>query len=308
MNKMFTHKPVLLDETIELLNISKEKTYLDLTLGLGGHSRKIVEQLTTGRLIVFDQDLNAINMAKRNLSDFKDKITYVHSNFSKVKEVLQSLNVNQIDGALMDIGVSSYQIDDETRGFSYMRDGILDMRMDLNITKTAKDIVNEYDKESLIRIFSQYGQEHRAKTVADRILKARKKQVIDTTFKLRDIVQSVYPNKEIHPEKRVFQALRIEVNDELRVLEDTIEDVIDFLTPKSRLAIITFHSLEDRIVKEKFKLLSTDCICPNEIPVCICDHQAKIKVVTKKPIIASDCEQKENSRSKSAKLRVCQRM
>ena len=304
----FEHISVLPEETIENLNIKPDGIYADLTLGKGGHSKRILEKLSDkGRLIAFDQDREAIMAAKENLKDFSNVI-YVNTNFENFESTLKDLNISKIDGALMDIGVSSYQIDNADRGFSYMHDGPLDMRMDVENELTAEKIVNEYSKEELTEIFSKYGEERFSKTIARNIVDYRNKQRIDTTFKLRDIVNKSVKTKEAHPEKRVFQALRIEVNRELEVLENTIEDVVDHLNVGGRLCIITFHSLEDRIVKNKFKELEKDCTCPPGLPVCVCDTVRKVKIITNKPIVAGKKELSENSRSKSAKLRVCQRV
>lgn len=304
----FEHISVLPEETIENLNIKPDGIYADLTLGKGGHSKRILEKLSDkGRLIAFDQDREAIMAAKENLKDFSNVI-YVNTNFENFESTLKDLNISKIDGALMDIGVSSYQIDNADRGFSYMHDGPLDMRMDVENELTAEKIVNEYSKEELTEIFSKYGEERFSKTIARNIVDYRNKQRIDTTFKLRDIVNKSVRTKEAHPEKRVFQALRIEVNRELEVLENTIEDVVDHLNVGGRLCIITFHSLEDRIVKNKFKELEKDCTCPPGLPVCVCDTVQKVKIITNKPIVAGKKELSENSRSKSAKLRVCQRV
>ena len=304
----FEHISVLPEETIENLNIKPDGIYADLTLGKGGHSKRILEKLSDkGKLIAFDQDREAIKASKENLKDFPNVI-YVNTNFENFESTLKDLNISKIDGALMDIGVSSYQIDNAERGFSYMHDGPLDMRMDVENELTAEKIVNEYSKEELTEIFSKYGEERFSKTIARNIVDYRNKQRIDTTFKLRDIVNKSVRSKEAHPEKRVFQALRIEVNRELEVLENTIEDVVDHLNVGGRLCIITFHSLEDRIVKNKFKDLEKDCTCPPGLPVCVCDTVQKVKIITNKPIVAGKKELSENSRSKSAKLRVCQRV
>lgn len=309
MNKMkFEHIPVIATETIENLNIKSDGVYLDLTLGKGGHSKMILERLSDeGTLIALDQDKEAIEAAKENLKDFSNVI-FINSNFEKIDEVLRDLGFDYIDGALMDIGVSSYQIDNADRGFSYMKDGPLDMRMNQENELTAEIIVNEYSQDELEKIFFEYGEEKFSKLIAKNIIKAREDYRIDTTFKLKDIVTKSIKSNEAHPEKRVFQALRIEVNRELDVLKDTIDKVVDHLNKDGRLAIITFHSLEDRIVKNKFKDLAIDCICPPEFPVCVCNHKAKVKIITRKPITASKQELKENSRAKPAKLRVCQRI
>ena len=304
----FEHIPVIATETIENLNIKPDGVYLDLTLGKGGHSKMILERLCDeGTLIALDQDKEAIEAAKENLKDFSNVI-FVNSNFEKIDEVLRDLGFDYIDGALMDIGVSSYQIDNADRGFSYMKDGPLDMRMNQENELTAEIIVNEYSQDELEKIFFEYGEEKFSRLIAKNIIEAREDHRIDTTFKLKDIVTKSIKSNEAHPEKRVFQALRIEVNRELDVLKDTIDKVVDHLNKDGRLAIITFHSLEDRIVKNKFKDLATDCICPPEFPVCVCNHKAKVKIITRKPITASKKELKENSRAKPAKLRVCQRI
>ncbi len=309
MNNMkFEHIPVIATETIENLNIKPCGIYVDLTLGKGGHSKMILDKLSSkGILIAIDQDKEAIEAAKENLKDYSNVI-FVNSNFERFDELLDELGYDYIDGALMDIGVSSYQIDNAERGFSYMKDGPLDMRMNRENELTAEKIVNEYSQDELEKIFFEYGEERFSRIIAKNIVKDRQDARIDTTFKLRNIVMKSIKSTDTHPEKRVFQALRIEVNRELEVLENTIDKVVDRLNIGGRLAIITFHSLEDRIVKNKFKDLATACICPPEFPVCVCNHKAKVKVVTRKPITASKKELKENSRAKPAKLRVCQRI
>lgn len=304
----FEHIPVLAKETIENLNINPDGIYLDLTLGKGGHSKMILERLSEkGRLIAIDQDKEAIEAAKENLRDFSN-VTFVNSNFENFEKALEELGLDLIDGALMDIGVSSYQIDNADRGFSYMKDGPLDMRMNQENELTAEVIVNEYSQDELERIFFEYGEERFARSIARNIVSLRDEERIDTTFKLREIVSKSIKSQDAHPEKRVFQALRIEVNRELEVLENTIERLVDHLKKDGRIAIITFHSLEDRIVKNKFKDLARDCICPPEFPVCVCDHRAKIKIITRKPLTATKAELRDNSRSKPAKLRVGQRI
>ncbi|WP_296141030.1 16S rRNA (cytosine(1402)-N(4))-methyltransferase RsmH [uncultured Anaerococcus sp.] len=304
----FKHISVLADEVIENLNIKPDGIYVDLTLGKGGHSKRILENLSeNGRLIALDQDKDALNAAKENLSDFSN-VSYLKSNFENIDKVLDDLGISKIDGALMDIGVSSYQIDNAERGFSYMHDGPLDMRMDTSNELTAEKIVNEYSLDELQKIFSNYGEERFSRTIARKIVETRDEQRIDTTFKLRDLINKSIRSNEAHPEKRVFQALRIEVNRELEVLENTLDKIIDHLNVDGRLCVITFHSLEDRIVKNTFKELEKDCICPPGLPLCVCNHKAKIKIINKKPIIAGKKELKDNSRSKSAKLRVCQRI
>lgn len=304
----FKHTSVLLKECIENLNINPHGIYMDLTLGKGGHSKEILKKLSNdGLLIAVDQDQDAIEAAKDNLKEFSN-VKFIKSNFENIDQILSKAGVDKINGALMDIGVSSYQIDNGERGFSYMKDGPLDMRMDTTNELTAKQIVNEYSLDELQNIFSKYGEERFSRTIARNIVEYRKIHEIFTTLQLRDIVMKSVKTKEAHPEKRVFQALRIEVNRELEVLENTLEKVVDRFEVGARLCVISFHSLEDRIVKNKFKEMNTDCICPPNIPVCVCNHEKKVKIITRKPIEASDEEKKENSRSHSAKLRVCERI
>ena len=304
----FSHKSVLLNETIENLNIKEDGIYADLTLGKGGHSKEILKKLSPeGLLIGLDQDKDAIKAAKENLKDFSN-VLYFNENFEKISDVLDNACLNMIDGALMDIGVSSYQIDNGDRGFSYMKDGPLDMRMNKENELTAKQVINDYSLDELWEIFSKYGEERYSKTIAKSIVDYRKMHEINTTLQLRDIVMKSVNTNEAHPEKRVFQALRIEVNRELEVLENTLEKIVDRLNKGGRLCVITFHSLEDRIVKNKFKEMSKKCICPPEFPVCVCNHEKKVKIISKKPILPSKSELKENRRSHSAKLRVCERV
>ena len=304
----FSHKSVLLNETIKNLNIKEDGIYADLTLGKGGHSKEILKNLSPeGLLIGLDQDKDAITAAKENLKDFSN-VLYFNENFEKISDVLDEASLKMIDGALMDIGVSSYQIDNGDRGFSYMKDGPLDMRMNKDNELTAKQIVNDYSLDELWEIFSKYGEERYSKTIAKAIVDYRKLHEINTTLQLRNIVMKSVVTNEAHPEKRVFQALRIEVNRELEVLENTLEKIVDRLNKGGRLCVITFHSLEDRIVKNKFKEMSKKCICPPEFPVCVCNHEKKVKIISKKPILPSKDELKTNRRSHSAKLRVCERV
>ena len=304
----FSHKSVLLNETIENLNIKEDGIYADLTLGKGGHSKEILKKLSpNGFLIGLDQDKDAIKAARENLKDFSN-VLYFNENFENIENVLDEAGFNRIDGALMDIGVSSYQIDNEDRGFSYMKDGPLDMRMNKDNELTAKQIVNDYSLDELWEIFSKYGEERYSKTIAKAIVDYRKMHEINTTLQLRNIVMKSVNTNEAHPEKRVFQALRIEVNRELEVLENTLEKIVDRLNKNGRLCVITFHSLEDRIVKNKFKEMSKKCICPPDFPVCVCKHEKKVKLISKKPILPKKEELKVNSRSHSAKLRVCERI
>ncbi|WP_058990179.1 16S rRNA (cytosine(1402)-N(4))-methyltransferase RsmH [Anaerococcus rubeinfantis] len=304
----FSHKSVLLNETIENLNIKEDGIYADLTLGKGGHSKEILKKLSPkGLLIGLDQDKDAIKAARENLKDFSN-VLYFNENFENIENVLDEAGFNRIDGALMDIGVSSYQIDNGDRGFSYMKDGPLDMRMNEDNELTAKQIVNDYSLDELWEIFSKYGEERYSKTIAKAIVDYRKMHEINTTLQLRNIVMKSVNTNEAHPEKRVFQALRIEVNRELEVLENTLEKIVDRLNKNGRLCVITFHSLEDRIVKNKFKEMSKKCICPPDFPVCVCNHEKKVKLISKKPILSKKEELKVNSRSHSAKLRVCERV
>ncbi|MDU5559614.1 16S rRNA (cytosine(1402)-N(4))-methyltransferase RsmH [Anaerococcus vaginalis] len=304
----FSHKSVLLNETIENLNIKEDGIYADLTLGKGGHSKEILKKLSpNGLLIGLDQDKDAIKAARENLKDFSN-VLYFNENFENIENVLDEAGFNRIDGALMDIGVSSYQIDNGDRGFSYMKDGPLDMRMNKDNELTAKQIVNDYSLDELWKIFSEYGEERYSKTIAKAIVDYRKMHEINTTLQLRNIVMKSVNTNEAHPEKRVFQALRIEVNRELEVLENTLEKIVDRLNKNGRLCVITFHSLEDRIVKNKFKEMSKKCICPPDFPVCVCNHEKKVKLISKKPILPSKDELKNNNRSHSAKLRVCERI
>lgn len=304
----FSHKSVLLNETIENLNIKEDGIYADLTLGKGGHSKEILKKLSPkGLLIGLDQDKDAIKAARENLKDFSN-VLYFNENFENIENVLDEAGFNRIDGALMDIGVSSYQIDNGDRGFSYMKDGPLDMRMNEDNELTAKQIVNDYSLDELWEIFSKYGEERYSKTIANAIVDYRKMHEINTTLQLRNIVMKSVNTNEAHPEKRVFQALRIEVNRELEVLENTLEKIVDHLNKNGRLCVITFHSLEDRIVKNKFKEMSKKCICPPDFPVCVCNHEKKVKIISKKPILPKKEELKVNSRSHSAKLRVCERV
>ena len=304
----FSHKSVLLNETIENLKIKEDGIYADLTLGKGGHSKEILKKLSPkGLLIGLDQDRDAIMAARENLKDFSN-VLYFNENFENIENVLDKAGFNRIDGALMDIGVSSYQIDNGDRGFSYMKDGPLDMRMNEENELTAKKIVNDYSLDELWEIFSKYGEERYSKTIAKAIVDYRKTHEINTTLQLRNIVMKSVNTNEAHPEKRVFQALRIEVNRELEVLENTLEKIVDRLNKNGRLCVITFHSLEDRIVKNKFKEMSKKCICPPDFPVCVCNHEKKVKIISKKPILPSNDELKTNRRSHSAKLRVCERV
>ncbi len=307
----FHHISVLLNECIESLNIKPDGIYVDGTLGGAGHSYEICKRLTTGRLIGIDQDMNAINAATERLKEFKDKVTLVHSNFSNVKQVFEDLGIEKADGFLLDIGVSSHQLDEAERGFSYMQDAPLDMRMDTSRSLSAYEVVNEYSEKDLNDIIFEYGEERWAKRIAEFIVAERKIKPIETTFELVDIIKKAVPKGARkdgpHPAKRTFQAIRIEVNGELDVLKTAINDMTDLLNPEGRLAIITFHSLEDRIVKNEFRKQENPCTCPREFPVCVCGKKSKGKVVTRKPILPSDEELSANHRARSAKLRVFER-
>ena len=307
---MFEHIPVMLNEAIDNLKIKEDGIYVDCTVGGAGHSIEIVKRLKSGRLIAIDQDEKAINAAKDRLKDY-DNVTFVKENFSNLNKILEDLGVEKVDGILMDIGVSSYQFDTGERGFSYKYDSRLDMRMDRDLNLTAYDIVNEYSSEELQNIFWKYGEEKWGKRIAEFIEAARKNKRVETTFELVEIIKKAIPKKarqdKGHPAKRVFQALRIEVNKELEVLEDTIYQSVDLLNSGGRLVIITFHSLEDRIVKNAYRDLATDCICPSDFPVCVCNHRRKVKMI-KKHILPSQEEINRNKRAHSAKMRVAERV
>ncbi|MCI1931349.1 MAG: 16S rRNA (cytosine(1402)-N(4))-methyltransferase RsmH [Clostridia bacterium] len=308
----FHHVSVLLNECINGLNIKENGIYVDGTLGGGGHSYKIAEKLTSGKLIGIDQDINAIEAAGKKLEQFKDKITLVHDNFSNIKAIMKNLGIEKVDGFLLDIGVSSYQLDEAKRGFSYMQDAPLDMRMDVSADLSAYDVVNGYTQKQLDDVIFNYGEERWAKRIAQFIVEERKKKPIESTFELVDIIKKAVPKGARkdgpHPAKRTFQAIRIEVNHELDILERTIDDMTEILNPRGRLCIITFHSLEDRIVKNTFRKQENPCTCPPEFPVCVCGKKPLGKVITRKPILPSDEEIEENHRSRSAKLRILERI
>lgn len=304
----FNHFSVLLEETITGLKVKPEGIYVDGTLGGGGHAYQVCKRLTTGRFIGIDQDEDAIRAAGRRLEEFSPKVTIIRSNYCRMKEVLKEAGVEAVDGIVLDLGVSSFQLDTVERGFSYRFDTKLDMRMDNRQSLTAREIVNEYSEKELYRIIRDYGEDQFAKNIAKHMVKAREIQPIETTFQLNEIIKAAIPAKMRktggHPSKKTFQAIRIECNHELEVLRDTLEDMIELLNPGGRLCIITFHSLEDRLVKNAFKKAENPCICPSHFPVCVCGNKPKGKVVTRKPILPSEKELEENSRSKSAKLRV----
>ena len=309
----FKHYSVLLGETIEQLNIKPDGIYVDGTLGGAGHSREVAKRLSKqGRLIGIDQDADAIKAASERLSEYKEQVTIIRSNYANMKEELYAIGVTGVDGILLDLGVSSFQLDTPERGFTYRDpEAPLDMRMDDRTTQTAKDIVNGYSEMELYRIIRDYGEDKFAKNIAKHIVMERAKKPIETAGELTDIIRAFIPMKVQatggHPAKRTFQAIRIELNRELEVLQDTLDDMIDLLNPGGRLCIITFHSLEDRIVKVNFKKNENPCTCPSDFPVCVCGKVSKGKVITRKPILPSEKELEENSRSKSAKLRVFER-
>ena len=308
----FVHKSIMLEEVIESLAIKPNGIYVDGTLGGAGHSSEIVKRLgEDGRLIGIDQDGEAIEAATKRLKPYKDKVTIVRSNYAQMKEVLRDLGIPKVDGILLDLGVSSYQLDNAERGFTYREDVPLDMRMDQRQTKTAKDIVNDYSETELYHIIRNYGEDKFAKNIAKHIVQARQKAPIETTGQLIEVIKAAIPKKVRatggHPAKKTFQAIRIELNHELDVLKNNLEDMIDLLNDEGRIAIITFHSLEDRIVKNIFRTSERPCICPPEFPVCVCGRVSKGKVITRKPIVPGKEELEENSRSKSAKLRVFER-
>ena len=307
----FKHKPVLLNECIEGLNIKKDGIYVDGTLGGAGHSKEILNHLSnTGLLIGIDQDLEALDAAKKNLSSFNN-VVYIHDNHDNIDKILQKLEIQKVDGILLDLGVSSYQLDEKSRGFSYMEDAKLDMRMDRTKKLTAEEVVNSYTEEELAKIFFEYGEEKYSKNIAKNICMARKNKKITTTKELVKIIEESIPQSKQnngHPAKRTFQAIRIEVNDELRPLHGTILKSINCLKPEGRLAVITFHSLEDRIVKNAYIEAVGKCTCPPDLPYCVCGNVSLGKIVNKKPIVANEEEQKSNSRSRSAKLRIFERI
>ncbi len=303
----FKHYSVMLTETIEELKIRPDGLYMDGTMGGAGHSSEICRNLTNGRLYAFDQDEAAIQIGRSRLAEFGDRAVITRSNYRNAVSLLKEQGVNGLDGILLDLGVSSYQFDTEERGFSYRFDAPLDMRMDQRQKLTAADIVNTYFETELFHLIRDYGEEQFAKNIAKHIVQARAEKPIETTFELNDIIKASIPAKmrqNGHPSKQTFQALRIECNHELDVLRDSLDEMIDFLNPGGRFCIITFHSLEDRIVKKAFKDNENPCTCPPDFPVCVCGKQSKGKVITRKPIVASAEELEENSRSKSAKLRV----
>ena len=308
----FKHISVLYKETLDGLNIKDGGLYVDGTLGGGGHSCGILSGAKNVRLIGIDRDSEAIEAAGKRLSAFKDRITLVNRNFSDIKQIASDLGIAGIDGAVLDLGVSSYQLDNAERGFSYMHDSHLDMRMNRNDKKSAYEVINSYSQNELEHIFYAYGEEKWSARVAKFIVEKRSQKPIETTFELVDIIKAAIPKgaraEGSHPAKRIFQAVRIEVNNELGILKNAVDDFAELLAPGGRLAVITFHSLEDRIIKKAFTDLATGCVCPKSFPVCVCNRQPVVKLITKKPILPSEAEETENSRSKSAKLRVVEKL
>ena len=305
----FKHKSVLLNETIDGLNIKPDGIYVDGTLGGGGHAYEVCRRLgEKGSIVGIDQDAAAIEAASARLKDFGEKVTIVRSNYCDMKSKLHELGIDKVDGIVLDLGVSSYQLDTAERGFSYRDDAPLDMRMDTRQKMTARDIVNDYTEADLYRVIRDYGEDKFAKNIAKHIVQARAVKPVETTAELSEIIRASIPmkfqKKSGHPAKRTFQAIRIELNRELDVLRDSLDDMIDLLNPGGRLCIITFHSLEDRIVKSAFRKNENPCTCPPDFPVCVCGKKSKGSIITKKPILPSEEELEYNSRSKSAKLRI----
>jgi len=308
----FSHKSVLYYETVGGLAVKPDGIYVDCTLGGAGHAELVLSKLTTGKLIAFDQDSEAIENAEKKLRRYDGKFHLIHSNFEEADRYLTELCPQGIDGAMIDLGVSSHQLDTPERGFSYHHDAPLDMRMDPRSAVSAKEVVNGYSQSELCRILRDYGEEKRAMAIANAIVKERAKKAIETTLELAEIIKSVFPPKERfegkHPARRSFQAIRIEVNRELDVIPVVLEALVKHLRPGGRLCVITFHSLEDRVVKECMKGFSEGCTCPRDFPVCVCGFKPKLKLVTKKPIVPGEEEEKDNFRSRSAKLRIAEKL
>ena len=307
----FKHKPVMLEECIRGLNIKENGIYIDGTLGGAGHSKEIAKRLSKeGLLIGIDRDEEALKAAKEKLKEFQN-VKYIHNNHDNIKEIIEELNIEKVDGILLDLGVSSYQLDERNRGFSYLGENELDMRMDRTQKLTAKEVVNTYEEEKLADVIYQYGEERFSRRIAKNICIARKEKSIETTKQLVEIIEKSIPKskqKDGHPAKRTFQAIRIEVNDEIKPLYKTVKNCIDCLKTGGRLCIITFHSLEDRAVKNAYIEATGKCTCPKDLPYCVCGAKQLGKIITRKPIIASEEEQEENSRSKSAKLRIFEKI
>lgn len=305
----FKHTPIMINECLNGLNINENGIYVDGTVGGGGHSIEILKRLKNGKLIAIDKDVEALNNCQKRFEKYLNKVIFVHDDFKNINNILKNISIDKIDGILLDLGVSSYQIDNADRGFSYRFDSLLDMRMNQEQNLTAEKVVNEYEEEKLLKIFYEYGEEQFSKNIVKNIIKNRP---IKTTGQLAQIIKNSVPVKYAiqsgNPCKKVFQALRIEVNGELNELENAINSMVEHLNSKGRIAIITFHSLEDRIVKNTYKALATNCICPPKLPICICNHKASLNLINRKPTEASEKEMLENSRSKSAKLRIAEKI
>ena len=312
VDQAYGHKPVLLDECLEALAIKPDGIYLDGTLGRAGHSLEIVKRLTTGRLIGIDRDETAIAAAQERLADYADRVTLVHSNFDRVREILDELGIDGADGMLFDLGVSSPQLDDAGRGFSYRHDAPLDMRMDRTAALCAREVVNEWSYEELRRILFAYGEERYAPLIAKHIVQKREEAPIETTLQLAQIIKAAMPPSALrekqHPAKRSFQAIRIAVNGELDALPPMLEAAADKLHTGGRLAVISFHSLEDRVIKQTMQALATGCTCPPNFPVCVCGKKPKMKLISRKPIVSGEAELAYNPRARSAKLRVAEKL
>lgn len=308
----FHHISVLYNEVLEGLDIKKNGIYVDATLGGGGHAKGICEKLADGRLIGIDQDTDALEAAKETLKEYSSKITIINDNFKNIKLVLNDLNINYIDGAVIDLGVSSYQLDTAERGFSYKQNAPLDMRMDKSGELDAYYVVNNYSEDALFKVLSEYGEERWSKRIASFIIKEREQKSIDTTTELVEIIKKSIPASARrdgpHPAKRSFQAIRIEVNNELEIIEEAIKNFIDVMAPGGRIAVITFHSLEDRIVKNTFKQLATGCKCPPQFPICVCGGKPKVKLINRKPILPNGKELDKNFRARSSKLRIAEKL
>jgi len=308
----FTHVSVLLHEAVDALNIRPEGVYVDGTLGRAGHSREIARRLTTGRLIAIDRDAAALEAAPERLGALMDKVTLVHGNFTDLSRLLDEAGVDKADGMLFDLGVSSPQLDDETRGFSYLKDAPLDMRMDASAPLTAQNVVNTWSQEELKRILRDYGEERYAAQIAAKIVRRREERPIETTLELAELIRSAMPaaalREKQHPAKRSFQAIRIAVNDELAAIPAMLDQAVERLSPGGRLAVISFHSLEDRPVKAAMQSWARGCTCPPDFPVCVCGKKPQVKLITRKPIVPTDRELEENPRARSAKLRVAEKI
>lgn len=307
----FFHEPIMVEEVIEGLKIKENGIYVDGTLGGGGHSLEIVKKLNNGKLISIDQDLDAIKKAKERLKEYKDRNIIVHENYLNIEKILSDLNIDKVDGILLDLGVSSYQLDKDERGFSYHKDAPLDMRMNRKENFTAWNVVNEYSRDKLEKIIWNYGEEKWAKRIAEFIIRERNKKPIDTTLELVEVIKKAIPKgarRGKHPARKTFQSIRIEVNQELEIIEKMLPIMVNLLRTGGRLCVIDFHSLEDRIVKKIFRELNKECTCPPSFPICVCDKEKELDIVTRKPIIPSKKEQEKNPRSRSAKLRIVEKV